>query len=230
MKFSGLMAIACAAALTAACSGDAVDDNRSVTETEQVEPDDRVGTTGAADRETGSPGVSGEARDFVEKAAHGGMAEVQLGQLASERAQSAEVKQFGQMMVRDHTRANDELKAAVAAYNVPIPTGLDEKHTDLMNKLRDLRGAEFDREYMDAMVDGHQDMQGLLDGRADDGRNDPQNHAQTNPADATDARDGLDAALNQWALKTKPSVDQHLKTAQQIQDKLQNTNDRNSTN
>jgi putative membrane protein len=232
MKSIGLMTIACAAALSVACAGDRDDETRPVNETEQFEgsddraDDDRVGTTG--ERETGgAPGVSGDARDFVEKASHGGMAEVQLGQLASERGQNAEVKRFGQMMVRDHTKANEELKQAVAAYNIPMPTGLDEKHRDLQEKLRNLRGAEFDREYMAAMVDGHQEMQNLLEGRADDGRTDPQSRAQTNPARESGTEASMSAALDQWALKTKPSVDQHLQTARQIQEKLRGT--RNTT-
>jgi putative membrane protein len=224
------MAIACAAALTAACTADVRDENRPVNETEQFETaDDRVGTTGIAGETGGAAGVNGDVREFVEKAAHGGMAEVQLGQLAAERAQSAEVKQFGQMMVRDHTRASDELKQAVAPYNITVPSQLDEDHRELMQKLQNLQGAEFDREYIAALVDGHLEMQYLLAGRADAALNDPQSHGQTNPAATEGTQESANAALNQWALKTIPSVDAHLKTAQEIQDKLEDGN-RNSTN
>lgn len=219
MKSTGLIAIACAVALTAACTSDVRDDNRPINETEQFENnnDRGVGTSGAADQQatgTTGTGISSDARDFVEKAAQGGMAEVQLGKLASERGQNAQVKQFGTMMVRDHTKANDELKQVVSAYNVALPTGLDQKHMDLMEKLRNLRGAEFDREYISAMVDGHQEMQGLLEDRAGDA-------GDTTPATARGTDDTFDAALAQWAAKAKPTVDQHLKTAQQIEDSLQ---------
>ena len=229
MKFSGFMALACAAALSAACTGDVREENRSVTETEQAEPTgDRVGTTGderiAAGETGGATGVSGNARDFVERVTHSSMAEVQLGQMAGERAQNAEVKQFGQMMVRDHSKASDELKQILSPYNVTMPTELDDEHRDLIEKLRNLRGAEFDREYMAAMVDGHRDMQGLLEERAEERRNDPQSPGQANPAAADERRDSVDAALNQWALKTKPAVDRHLETAEQIQEKLQGAN------
>ena len=105
-----------------------------------------------------------------------------------------------------------------------MPTELDDEHRDLVEKMRNLRGAEFDREYMAAMVDGHRDMQGLLEDRAEDGRNDPQSHAQTNPAAGDDRQESVNAALNQWALKTKPAVDRHLETAEQIQEKLQRNN------
>jgi putative membrane protein len=216
MKFSGLMTIACAAAMTAGCTGDVRDESRTTTGTEQLETGDRVGTTGTA-------GVSGDAREFVEKAATGSMAEVQLSQLATDRAQSPEVKQFAQMMVADHTKANEELKQAVSPYNMTVPADIDEKHREQMEELRNLRGAEFDREYISAMIDGHQEMQGLLEDRADTGRNDPQSHAQTNPAGTTGTEESANAALNQWALKTKPSVDQHLETARQIQEKLQDS-------
>lgn len=227
MKSSGFMALACAAALTAACTGDVREENRSVIETEQPEATgDRVGTTGdgrIAAGETGGAASAG-ARDFVEQVTHSSMAEVQLGQMASERAENAEVKQFGQMMVRDHSKASDELKQLLSPYNIPMPTELDDDHRELIEKLRNHRGAEFDREYMAAMVDGHRDMQGLLEDRAEDGRNDPQSHGQTNPAAAEDTQESVNAALNQWALKTKPAVDRHLETAEQIQEKLQGAN------
>jgi putative membrane protein len=221
MKSIGLMAIACAAALTVACADGR--DETTPADTAQLETaedraDGRVGTTGET---VGAPRIGGDARDFAEKAAHGSMAEVQLGQLASERGQNAEVKQFGQMMVRDHTKASEELKQAVAAHNITLPTELDDEHRDLVDKLRNLRGAEFDREYIDAMVDGHEEMQDLLESRTEDARD-------ASPSGAAGTEDAANAAVNQWALKAKPTVDQHLKTAQQIQDKLQAN--RNTTN
>lgn len=233
MKSSGLMAIACAAALTVACTGEVREDNRPVNETEEFDTaedrditGDRVGTTGA-ERDpaeaTGGAGVSGEARAFVEKAAHGGMTEVQLGQLASERAQNAEVKKFGQMMVRDHTKSSEELKQAVVRYNVQVPAELDQEHKDTVEKLRNLRGAEFDREYMSVMVDSHREMQGLLEDRVEDGRSTAANSRTENQN-----AEGLKMALDQWATKAKSSVDQHLRTAEQLQQKLQNN--RNNTN
>jgi putative membrane protein len=225
MRSIGLMAIGCAAALTVACAGDTRDDTTPAdtgqleTADDRADADRQVGTTGETG---GAVGVRGDARDFIEKAAHGGMAEVQLGQLASERGENPEVKRFGQMMVRDHTKAGEELKQTVAAHNITVPAELDEEHRDLIEKLRNLRGAEFDREYIAAMVDGHQEMQSLLEDRADDAR-DPEPRGAPTGTDAA-----VDATLNQWALETKPSVDQHLQTAQQIQEKLRGN--RNTTN
>jgi len=99
---------------------------------------------------------------FVEKAAIANMAEIQLGQLAAERAQSAEVKEFAQMMVDEHTKALDELKQAAAAANATVPTALDEKHQKTQAKLSSLNGDAFDREYMKAMVKAHKDAANLL--------------------------------------------------------------------
>jgi putative membrane protein len=160
-------------------------------------------------------GASGDDRHFVETAAMGGHAEVELGKLAAERAQSQDVKQFAQMMITDHTKANDELKQAASRQHVDVPAPkLDQKHQQLMTKLRGLRGAEFDREYMRAMVDGHKEMKSLLEDRADRGGN---TTARTdNRSGATGTSGSSTAAVNQWASKTLPSVEKHLQRAEQI--------------
>jgi putative membrane protein len=72
--------------------------------------------------------------DFMTKAAQGGMAEVELGRLAAAKAQNAEVKQFAQKMVDDHTRANNELKALAGEKNFSMPVRLDAKHQAVMER------------------------------------------------------------------------------------------------
>ena len=96
-----------------------------------------------------------------------GLAEVQLGKMATERAANADVKAFGQMMVKDHTQANNELKQLASQLKVQTPTELDQKHKELVDKLSKLQGSEFDREYMNAMVQGHQEVLGKLRARAE---------------------------------------------------------------
>ena len=96
-----------------------------------------------------------------------GMAEVELGKMAAERSTNAEVKKFGQMMVDDHTAAGDKLKAVASQHNIPVPTALDDKHRDLRDKLAKLQGADFDREYMNAMVEGHEAVASKLESRID---------------------------------------------------------------
>src|SRR4051795_6002893 len=76
-------------------------------------------------------GAQGADQSFVKEAAAGGMAEVELGRLAEERASSPGVKQFGQRMVDDHTKANEELKAIAQRKNIALPTDLPSKHKTL---------------------------------------------------------------------------------------------------
>jgi putative membrane protein len=90
------------------------------------------------------------------------LAEVQLGKMASEKASNSDVKAFGQMMVKDHTEANSELKQIAMRMNIQTPAQIDQKHKDLSDKLSKLSGAEFDREYINAMVMGHEEVLGKL--------------------------------------------------------------------
>ena len=99
---------------------------------------------------------------FINEMAVAGMAEVQLGKLATERAANADVKAFGHMIVTDHSKAGDELKQIASQLKVQPPTQLDPKHRDLAERLSKLQGAAFDREYMDAMVQGPQEVLGKL--------------------------------------------------------------------
>jgi putative membrane protein len=92
---------------------------------------------------------------FATKAAQGGMAEVQLGNLAKARAHSQEVKDFGQRMVTDHTKVNDQLKQIAAKTGMTLPTGLDAKDQATYDRLSKLSGVEFDRAYMRDMVSDH---------------------------------------------------------------------------
>jgi putative membrane protein len=94
--------------------------------------------------------------DFVADAATGGMMEVQLGELAKTHAQSQAVKDFGAMMVRDHTKANDELKSIAAKNNVNLPTALTDKQRDHVDDLSKKNGEDFDKDYMKMMVDDHE--------------------------------------------------------------------------
>src|SRR5437763_3834451 len=96
-------------------------------------------STGSSDRmKSGSAGTADQ--QFMMKAAQGGMAEVQLGQLAKDHASSQSVKDFGQQMVDDHTQANNELKALAAQKNVTLPTDLSAEDKATMQRLSNLNG------------------------------------------------------------------------------------------
>lgn len=137
--------------------------------------------------------------EFMTEAAQGGMAEVELGRLAASKAQSPEVKNFGQKMVNDHSKANEELKALAARKNMSLPTALDEKHQALLDKLKGLSGAEFDKAYVEAMVDDHEeDVEAFKD----------------------EAENGEDADVKAWAAKTLPTLQSHLEMIKGIQAKM----------
>jgi putative membrane protein len=142
MKHIGFAAVALSAALTMACQSGTRTDNPATPENEAI------GTAGAS---------SGD-KDFVEHMMMDGMAEVELGKMAKEKASSPEVKQFADRMVRDHGKAGDELKQIASKHSIPAAAQIDDKHRDLMNTLSKLSGGEFDHAYMEAMVDGHQDV------------------------------------------------------------------------
>lgn len=111
---------------------------------------------GANKQDNKSSGLPAADRKFLTQAAQGGQAEVELGQLAAQRASDEAVKQFGQRMVQDHSKANDELKSLAEDKGVQLPTGLSAKDQALKDKLSKLSGRQFDVQYMQAMVKDHQ--------------------------------------------------------------------------
>ena len=226
MKPFGFLSFVCAAALTVACAGDTRNDTATT-----VDDTSTVGTSGEAS-------ISGGDRDFVTEMLQDGTAEVQLGTMASERGSSAAVKQFGQQMVQDHTKAGEQLKQIASRYGIqPDTTALSDDHRDLMDRLSKLQGAEFDREYINAMVDGHEDVLDKLESRVDEDRN-----IGTTGQSGTSARTGtsesepstsirpessdnqIEASLNSWAADTLPVVQKHLEQAKSIDQTLESGN------
>jgi putative membrane protein len=137
---------------------------------------------------------------------------VKLGQLAAERGSNAQVKQYGRRMSTDHQKANAELKQVASKIAVQMPTDLDAKHQDLVDRLSKMKGAEFDREYMQAMADGHQEVVQELERHADRG-------AERGVGTAGGATQGQ-TSVNEYAKKMLPDVRQHLDQAKQIHAKL----------
>ena len=131
--------------------------------------------------------------NFVAKAARGGMAEVEFGKLAAERAESPDVKRFGQKMVDDHSKANDELKSIAEKKSFTVPAAMDAKDKAEYNRLSKLRGAAFDRAYMKHMVNDH--------------RTDVSEFQY-------EARAGVDPDVRSFASKTLPTLQDHLKMAE----------------
>ena len=217
MKRTGFLAVILASAMSFACNAT---DRDGTTTTRTGNNDPTVGTAGDVDRNAPSNGD----KDFVNDLAIAGMAEVKLGMLATEKSTNARVKQFGQMMIADHTKAGDALKTIAMQHNIAVPAAIDEKHQELYDRLSKLQGAEFDREYANAMVEGHEGVVDQLESRVDQARL---------GAWKTEMRDWLDGkakkeqgqitavtpehsdnvatmAVNQWAAEAYPTVQRHL--------------------
>jgi putative membrane protein len=138
-----------------------------------------------------SPGHSDET--FLKKAAAGGMAEVQFGELAQKNASSSAVKQFGERMVTDHTKMGDEVKSLAGSKGVTLPSQMEAKEKAEYDRLSKKTGAEFDRDYMSMMVKDHmQDIQEF------------QNEANS----------GQDPDVKALAAKALPTLREHLRMAE----------------
>ena len=158
----------------------------------------------------------GNTRDFIGAMTIAGMTEIQLGNLAITRASHPDVKAFGQLMVKDHSMANTELRSIALQLNVPQPTELDQKHRELFDRLSNVGPTEFDREYTKAMIEGHQDVAKLLRSRAGG----PTGSTAAG-ATAVGTSGTIDAdPLTRWARQVLPTVEQHLERAQQLQQNI----------
>jgi len=93
---------------------------------------------------------------FIDHAARGNEAEIELGKLAEQKAQSPGVKSLAQRLVTDHSKANRELAQLAQKEGVPVPSGADKEQKDLRAQLEKLNGAAFDRAFVDAEVKDHQ--------------------------------------------------------------------------
>jgi putative membrane protein len=215
MKLAGFL-LALATSFTIACN------DRSTTYPE----DSAVGTSGAADK------VSSADKDFVHDLSIAGKTEVALGKIALENSANADVKKFAQMMIEDHTKAAEKLGAVASQHNIPKPVLLDEKHTALRDKLAKLKGGEFDREYMDAMVTGHEGVLDKVESRVDktgvaEWRKELANwvtgkkgrEPEELPAVVAEtSSDPVTMSINQWAASAYPTVYKHLMAAKSLED------------
>ena len=127
-------------------------------------------------------------KTFVMNAAVGGMAEVELGKLAVQKGSSESVKSFGQKMVDDHSKANDDLKSVASKQKIDIPVSLDSKHQATVDRLSKLSGAAFDRAYIHEMVTDHdKDVAEFK----------------------KESQSGQDAAVKDFAARTLPTLQEH---------------------
>jgi putative membrane protein len=177
-----------AALMLGACGSK--NDSKAVAEDQNDEKFDK--STGEADAE------------FAVKAADGGMLEVQLGQLAVSSASSPQVKEFAQMMVDDHSKANEELKTLASGKGISIPTTLSDKNMKKYNDLAEKSGHDFDKDYIDLMVKDHKEDIDEFKKEADKGKV---------------------PELAKWASEKLPTLEHHLQLAQSAQETVKNSND-----
>jgi len=137
--------------------------------------------------------------EFVMKVAADGMHEVELGKLAMNNAASPEVKKFGERMVADHTKANEELKTAAGKASITLPDRLPAEKTKELDTFKNLKGAEFDKAYISHMVKDHEKAVTMF---------------------TKASKDLKDPALKGFAEKTLPTLQDHLKTAKKINDNI----------
>lgn len=192
-KISVVAAIFLSFGILQACNdGGETDAVESANEANEVNQD---GSNNAA---SATP-VSEDDSEFAVEAASGGMMEVQLGQLAQQKAASQRVKDFGAMMVRDHSKANDELKSLAGMKNVTLPPAPGEDHMEHIKKLTEKSGKEFDKDYMDMMVKDHQEDVDAFEKASNNSK---------------------DADLKAFASKTLPVLKMHLDSAKAVQQSL----------
>jgi len=148
---------------------------------------------------TGTMSVDKSTSEFMTKVADVGMTEVKLGQMAQDKGMSQRVKDFGAMMVKDHTAAGDELKSMARQKNVTLPETMSNDHQKKTDDQNKKTGKDFDKAYMKAMVDGHQ--------------------STVNDFEKA-SKDTKDADVKAWVDKTLPTLKMHLDSAKAIQKTL----------
>jgi len=139
--------------------------------------------------------VSDQDREFVRKAATGGLAEVEFGRIATQRAARLSVRTFGERMMTDHGRGNTELVSLARAKGIDVPTTLEPSQLAMRDRLSGLGGADFDRAYMSEMVRDHTEDIALFE-RA--------------------AEISTDPDLKAWAERSLPMLRDHLALARQV--------------
>ena len=154
-----------------------------------------IGSVGAADKaKSDHPDW-----EFFKEAAQGGMAEVTLGQMAVNKAESEAVKSFGERMVTDHGKSSQELKDLAVAENITLPTEMSAETKAVQEKLSGLSGAEFDKAYMEEML---------------------KDHKKDIAAFQEQAQQGKDLEVKNWAEKTLPTLQEHYTLAQTASSKI----------
>lgn len=156
-------------------------------------------SSGSMSKSTSGKKMSSADTKFMKEAAMGGMEEVELGKLAAQKASDADVKSFGQKMVDDHSKANDQLKQLAATKGVTLPTDMSKSQHGDMDKLAKMTGADFDHAYVKMMV---------------------KDHKKDVAEFSKESKSANDPDLKGWAGSTLPTLQEHLKMIEGISGKM----------
>jgi putative membrane protein len=153
-------------------------------------------------QETGtSAQTSAAAKAFVEQAGTSGLAEVEMGEIGAQKATNGQVKAFAKQIVADHKKANEELVTAIKGKGLQVPSSRTSMHKATVEKFQQQdAGKNFDRDFMEQMIEDHKAEVELFEAAADDEK--------------------LDLDLRSYAKRILPTLRDHLKQAQTIQSKL----------
>jgi putative membrane protein len=183
---------------------------------------------------TGGAGANLSDDDFVRDVALKNMAEVELSRIALDKATNLDSKAFAQRMIADHGAAGHNLKSILSGQPIEWPMQLDDKHRKIADELAKKQGADFDRTYVKAMVEGHQDLAAKLESRLDvqsladwktaaAGRTDskalPEPNIAMRDVQVRPAKSDKEVTMkiNQWAADTYPVAQKHLDTARTLE-------------
>ena len=198
-------------------------------------PSGGVGAGGAASDDNSD-------REFVHDLAIMNMAEIELSRMALQQSVAADIKAFAQRLVEDHDGAAQKLKSVASAQSIEWPAQLDNTHRELANELAAKQGADFDREYIEAMIDGHENVAARLESRlevqslaewktAAAGRAgtqalpEPAGAMRDVPLRPNNAGNEFARKINEWAAETYPVVQKHLDTARTLENAIKKRTD-----
>jgi putative membrane protein len=185
----------------------------------------------------GTGGAGGDVKsdgDFINDVVAKNMAEIELSRVALDKATRPDIKAFARMMIDDHGAAGNKLKSAVSAQPIDWPTQLDEKQRKTVDDLSKKQDTDFDRDYLEAMVHGHEDLAAKLESRLDvqsladwktaaAGRTQskalPEPNVAMRDVAVRPAKSDSDITMkiNQWAADTYPVTQKHLDTARSLE-------------
>lgn len=132
---------------------------------------------------------------FYRNLAEGGMAEVDLGKLAEQKSTDSKVKDFAQMMVKDHSAANEKLESLASSKHIPLPKTLDASHEATKTKLEGMSGANFDKSYVESQLKAHEKTVNLLE---------------------KEISSGQDADAKAFAQSVLPTIKEHLQAVRTL--------------